>query len=157
MPPKGKNLTDEARAEILAFLWANVDASNFKNCLKRGTISAASVKFNCGVKSVQRLWDRSFRSIVTGQEIDVRSKKATRVYAKKINRDQLREAIRALPISERRSIRCIAAATGVSVGTVANLLKEEEVGLEHVGAKVNPHFMLNSETSSNELQYYDVG
>ena len=53
----GQNLTNEKRTELLWFLQESAKPEN-KNGLKRGTIESAAARFQCSVKTVQRIWTR---------------------------------------------------------------------------------------------------
>ena len=69
-------MSDSERGEIKAFLLANGDLNNNCNRLKRGAISAAVAKFNCGHNTIGMIWSRVLESWNSGKRpADVRNRK----------------------------------------------------------------------------------
>ena len=79
MPPKGKNLTEVKKAEIIGFLRGKVDLFNTKTWVEYGAISEASLRFNCSRDTIRRIWKKAFESIRNDEEVNLKSGKTTRV------------------------------------------------------------------------------
>ena len=137
MPRKGKNLTEVQKAEIIGFLRGKVDNFNTKTWVKYSSINEASRRFNCSRNTITRIWQKALESIRNGDEVNFKSGKTTRVQHKTIDREAIKETIQNIPMKRRQTIRSLAHASKLSVGTIHNLTKEDEV-LKRVTTSLKP-------------------
>jgi len=120
-PREMPNLTDHERRAILEYLLrASVD-----DTLPPGTVQQCAAAFDCSRWTVSRIWQRSEECKREGEICsDVRSRIKGRSGRKGYDKDALLAKLRSLPVQQRRKVRKIALALGVSVGVVQRLLSQ---------------------------------
>ena len=134
MTVKKPNLTDEQRRSLLCFLLQRIDAAR----LKRGALSAASRKYNVTQRTCQRI---VHRYLTTG---DVASLRRDNCGRRKLPDDWF-ERIRSVPKRQRKNLRSLSEASGISRGTLHRAVKDGVIKVKN--SSVSPFL-----TPTNRLQ-----
>lgn len=121
-PQSRPNLTSDQRRAVYEWL---LEESNGGR-LRRGAVKDAASQFGVATKTINRIWSRGRQSIASGAIVaNVSSLKAGRVGKKKMPFDS--NAIKAVPLLARQSIRALATALNIPKSTLHDRLKEGSI------------------------------
>lgn len=143
---KKPNVSNEVRNAILQALLRR--AKHHK--LEMGAISETAAAFQLSTKTISRIWQRAKECFENGQNFaDVSSKINGNSGRKKKCREEMTAKIAEVPLRRRGTIRGLSHATGIPVGTLFNLMKEN--GLKRVTSTVKP--VLTEENKKERLRF----
>jgi transposase-like protein len=134
---KRPDLTNEQRQQIISCLLEELKPGGQDHELKRGAIVRASTQFDVNTKTIGKIWTRAKESRLDPLQLAFRAsprKKGRCGTTPKYSPDELREAIKALPAHQKRSIRTIATALSISKSTVGRLKVEHNIIVRHSNA-----------------------
>ena len=118
---KKPNLTSEERRSIVSALLLTVKPGDPNLKLSHGALTAVARDFNVNRKTIKKIWDRALANY---HDSHVRAfvsspQKRTNSGRKQLyDRDEVRAAIKQLPLYQRKTLRSLAAALGISKSTL---------------------------------------
>ncbi|RLN61112.1 hypothetical protein BBP00_00005623 [Phytophthora kernoviae] len=134
-----RNLTNEERLEMAAFLFKN---SQGEGRLPRSAITAAADKFKVHRNTASRIWnlmkpalDRG--AVAEAMTVSVLSRKRGNCGRKKKDYSAEMERVKQLPADQRGSLRALSSAVGVPRTTLFRLLRDKET-MSEPGDQGNP-------------------
>ena len=116
-----KNLTAEQRRNIVTRLLWELKDGHRNGKFARGVLTALAEEFHVSYWTIRRVWKRAIQNFEDPTIRQLRSsprKPKNSGRKKKWNRDEVREAIKEIPLHKRRSIRALAAALGIPASTL---------------------------------------
>jgi transposase-like protein len=125
---KKPNLTSEERRSIVSALLLTVKPGDPNLKLSHGALTAVARDFNVNRKTIKKIWDRALanyhdphvRAFVSSPQ------KRTNSGRKQLyDRDEVRAAIKQLPLYQRKTLRSLAAALGISKSTLFRMKESE--------------------------------
>ena len=147
MPPKKrKNCSQEEIKGLLADLLDSSSMHNGERVLASGAVGQAAKKFKMSERNVRKLWNKALENRKTNGVYAVPNKIQENSGRNKMyNREEVMEALEAVPASSRATMRSTALALGVSVRFVHSLVRDEKVIHPHNNA-IKPYL-----TEQNKL------
>lgn len=115
-----KELSDDERLALYQFLLRKSSGER----IPKGITSQAAEQFGVSARSVQRIW-----SYGKGQQNEIavvqslKKRRKGRSGRKRVDEEAVKEALRAVPFSQRRTLRGCSAATGFAVTTLWKVLQ----------------------------------
>jgi hypothetical protein len=134
--PSRKNLTQSQRAMAVGMLLQSRDEETGK--LEFGCKTKVAGIFSVDVATVSRLWKHVVQNASdAGMQLNsqniakhpelTESRKSKCGRHKKWNREELMVAVKALPLNKRRTFRTMEEATGVPLGSIWRMTREENI------------------------------
>lgn len=118
---RGPNLSEQVRDEIYKELLTDSNTGKKKKYSSRDVAH----KFDCSIRTVQRIWERAEVCKAANIQVDVGSKMITNNGKKRIQADL--SALATIPLNERSTIRSAAQQLGIKKSTFHKLFKEGKV------------------------------
>ena len=110
-----KNLTSEQTREIVSTLLWELKDSTIEGKFRRGVVSAVANTFHVHETTIRRIWARALANFhdpnIRAFRASPQKKKCGR--KKKWNHDEVREAVKEIPLHRKRTLRDLAAALGM--------------------------------------------
>jgi hypothetical protein len=125
---KAKNLSSEERQAIVSFLLLEVKDEDGTQKLARGAINSAAETFHVHRNTIRDIWDRAranFDNHMIVSFVSESRKKGNSGRKIKWNRDDLKNAVKDLPLHQRRSIRDLSVGLAIPKSTVWHIMKLE--------------------------------
>ena len=125
---KKKNLTSKQRRDIVSTLLLSVKPDDPELKLARGIITATAQRFNVDRSTIRLVWQRALANY---QNPNIRSfissplKKGNSGAKLKWDRDEIREAVKTIPLHQKRSLRSLAGRLGIPKSTVFRIKEEK--------------------------------
>ena len=118
-----KELTGEQRERIVSRLLKELQENGVDGKFARGTLTAVGMEFHVCNKTIRRAWARAMENFANPDIRQFRSsphkKRCGR--PKLWNPDEVREAVKLVPLFQRRTIRDLAAALGMAKWTLHHM------------------------------------
>ena len=119
-----RELSDDSRIAVFQELLAK--STNGK-LPKRAVVETAE-KFKTSTRTVKRIWQRRKDATSPEEVVDaLRSRRKGRCGRPRKDADAVIDALRAVPLRHRRTLRHAAEATGIAKSTLRRCLKEQEI------------------------------
>ena len=115
-----KELTRDQRTQIVSRLLFELQHHGADGNFARGTLTAVAIEFHVCEKTIRNVWKRAVENF---QDPDIRQfraspKKRNCGRPRKWNHDDVREAVKLVPLFQRKSIRDLAHALGIPKSTL---------------------------------------
>ena len=126
---KRKELAGKERQYIVTRLLWELKEGDHNAKFGRGVLTAVAEEFNVTDHSIRRVWKRAVQSFENPAVRQLRAsprKKKNCGRKMKWNRDEVREAIKEIPLFRRRTIRDLAAALGIPPTTLFMMTKTDD-------------------------------
>ena len=123
-----QNLTPIERKRIVSQLLLKVKKDHPEQCLLRGAITEIANSHNVHRDTIRRIWARaraSSQNPELGFLFDAPSQKHKTGRNQKWNRDEVRRAVKALPLHQRRSLRSLGAALAIPKSTLFDMKNDK--------------------------------
>ena len=117
---RSKNLTCHQRTQVVSKLLWELQNHGVDGKFARGTLTAVALEFHVCVKTIRRVWTRAVANFEDPEVRQFCSSPLKRNCGrpKKWNHDDIREAVKLVPLFQRKSIRNLAAALGIPKSTL---------------------------------------
>jgi len=151
---KRPEFTEDERKRIISDLLERGSQENGEFRLARGALQAVAKKFDCSHTTIGRIWKRAQQS---REDPNIQAYRATPQKKGRCgpqplyDREEVAEAIAALPIRKRRTIRSIAAALGISKSTIHRIKEEDNDFIMPHSNAIKPY--LTEENKVTRLSY----
>jgi len=125
---KKKNLSSDERQAIISSLLLKVKDEGGARKLERGAINAAAEAFHVHRNTIRAIWDRAranFDNHMVVSFVSESRKKTTCGRKIKWNREDMKNAVKELPLHQRRSIRDLAVGLAIPKSTVWHIMRLE--------------------------------
>ena len=125
---KRKELTGKERQNVVTRLLWELKDGHRNAKFAPGVLTAVAEEFHVSHHTIRRVWKRAVQNF---EDPNVRQLRASPLKArncgrkKKWNRDEVRDAIKAIPLHRRRTIRALAAALGIPSTTLFMMTKKK--------------------------------
>jgi hypothetical protein len=115
-----KELTGKAREQIVSRLLFELKENGVDGKFLRGTQSAVALDFHVSQRTIRRVWARALQNFENPNIRQYRSspQKKNCGRPKKWNHDEVREAVKLIPLFQRRTIRDLADALRIPKSTL---------------------------------------
>jgi hypothetical protein len=141
MPPK-KELTSDQRKQIVSQLLLRVKQGHPDQKLMRGALSDVAKNFNVTGRTVGKIWKRARQSFADPTIASFRASPLKKNCGRKqkFDRDEVRDAIREVPLNKRNTLRRLALSIGLPLTTVHRMKEDplDSVIVPHSNA-IKPH------------------
>jgi hypothetical protein len=115
-----KNLSSEQTKEVVSTLLWELKDSTVDGKFRRGVVSAVANTFHVHESTIRRIWARALANFhdpnVRAFRASPQKKKCGR--KKKWNHDEVREAVKEIPLNQKRTLRDLSAALGMPLTTI---------------------------------------
>lgn len=124
---KQSNLSNETREAILQFLLRHVKVDG-NDALRRGTIKLTSERFEVSTRTISAIWSRAKKTMKSGELfMSASSMKKGNCGRKLTDMTSKFNEMKNVPLSQRSTIRSLAAAINVSSSSLHRALKRKEI------------------------------
>ena len=133
-PRQRRELTDSQRDRIVSCLLWELQSHGQNGRFARGTVTVVANEFYVCSKTIRRVWARALENFQNPEVRQFRSNTEKKRCGRhrKWNHEEVREAVRLLPLFQRKTIRDLAAALKIPKSTV-HLMKMDSMMEGEVG------------------------
>jgi hypothetical protein len=152
---KKRNLTSEERRAIVSRLILSIKPDDPDLKLGRGVITATANSYHVSRITIRKVWQRAlanYRNPNIRSFMSSPQKKGNCGRKQKWNREEVREAVKALPLFQKRTIRSLAQALGIPKSTLFDL-KEDKTDTVIMPASIALKPLLTEEHKLQRVLY----
>ena len=152
--PEGRarrELTALETKRIISELLLRVEDHADLSTLKRGSLTAVSKLFHVSARTIKRTWQRAIENRENPHVAVLRASpnKNRQARNKKWNADEIREAVKAVPLHQRRSLRLLSGALEIPLSTLHGMMNDND-------PVIRPHTNVLKPLLTNEHQFQRV-
>jgi hypothetical protein len=147
-----RELTALETRQIIAELLTRLEDRADRSTLQHGALTAVSKLFHVCPRTIKRTWERAIQNHDNPHVGVLRASPQKNQVArnKKWNTDELREAVKAVPLHQRRSLRLLSGALEVPLSTLHRMRKNDDDQV------IRPHTSVLRPLLTNEHQFQRV-